>query len=132
MPAVCIYPLSDRFDFVILRTPDHWNEMVRATNLDLDIPTPDFSRGVVVGLTARVGETRSDRWPALITTVRQRGRVAFIQGEFRDGFYRPLAVPPYLHLVYVPEVDTFLGVKLNHLLYGFNVEIDDLNAAGIR
>lgn len=132
LPAGSVYSLSDRFDFVIVTTPAHWAQMLKATNLDAETPCPDFSRGVVVGLTARVGETRADRWPALINTVRQRGRVAFLYGEFHEGFYRPLAVPPYLHLVYVEGVDTFLGVKVNQLMYGFNVEIDDLNEAGIR
>lgn len=132
MPSGCTYRLSDRFDFVIVTRAESWDQLARATNLDASCRRPDFSRGVVVGLAACIGESRPDQWPIVVSSVRQRGRVAFLYGEFRDGFYRPLAVPPYLHLVYVANVDTLLGVKINQMLFGFNVEIEQLNQAGIR
>ncbi len=132
LPADAIFPLSDRFDFVIIRHPRQWTQLLKAVDLSTEAPIPDFNNGVLVGLIARIGQTRSDRWPILVRSVRQRGRVAFLNAEFREGFYRPLSVPPYLHLVHVRGVDTFLGVKLNQMMYGFNVEIEDLNSAGIR
>ncbi|MBX3395989.1 MAG: hypothetical protein KF841_11545 [Phycisphaerae bacterium] len=132
MPPGCTYQLSDRFDFVIVTRAEQWDQLARATNLDAAGHRPDFSRGVVVGLAARIGESRPDQWPIVVSSVRQRGRVAFLYGEFRDGFYRPLMVPPYLHLVYVANIETLLGVKINQMLFGFNVEIEQLNQAGIR
>ncbi len=80
---------------------------------------------------SHVGQPPRDGWPVVITAVRQRGPVAFLVADFHEGYYRPLAVPPFLHLVYVPGATDFLGLKLDHMLFGFNVEIADLNAAGI-
>ncbi len=132
LPTGCVFQLSDRFDFVVISRPEQWAQFLRAASLTDRPTTPDFNDGVVVGLIAHVGQMRDDRWPILVSTVRQRGRIAFVNGEFHEGFYRPLAVPPYAHLVHVRGVDRFLGVKLNQLLYGFNVDIADLHAAGIK
>ncbi|HWL94126.1 MAG TPA: hypothetical protein VNT79_11385 [Phycisphaerae bacterium] len=132
MPAGTVFPLTDRFDFVLVSRQQQWPGLLKATSLTANEASPDLSAGVVVGLIARVGESRHDRWPVMVQSVRQRGGVAFLYGVFREGFYRPLSVPAYMHLVYVRDVDTFLGLKLNQMMYGFNVEIDDLNAAGIR
>lgn len=132
MPVGCTFPLSDRFDFVVMSQSQQWAQFLRASEIVEGEVAPDFADGVVIGLIAHVGQLRSDRWPILVSSVRQRGRVAFIYSEFFEGFYRPLSVPPYVHLVFVPGVDSFLGIKLNQLLFGFNVDIAELNAAGIK
>lgn len=132
LPARCIHPLSDRFAFVMITEDRQWTELLEATNLDRATSRPRFNQGMVVGLLARVGEPARVRWPVFIDAVRQRGPVVFIIAEFAQGFYRPLDMPAYLHLVFVPGATDVLGVKLNHMLYGFNVDIADLHDAGIR
>lgn len=132
LPARCVHPLSDRFAFLLITDDRQWTEVLKATNLERAARRPRFSQGLVVGLLARVGEPARVRWPVFIEAVRQRGPVVFIIAEFAQGFYRPLDMPAYLHLVFVPGATDVLGVKLNHMLYGFNVDIADLHDAGIR
>lgn len=132
LPSDCVHPLSDKFSFVMIKSASEWSQLVEATNLQRNLKTPALHKGIVVGILAQAGETRSDRWPALITSARQRGSVVFLVAEFFQGYYRPLEVPPYLHLVYIPEARHVLGLKINHQLFGFNVDIADLNAVGIH
>ena len=132
LPRKCVHRLSDRFDLLVIRTPQQWASILKATNLRRDLQPPPFSEGTVVGLIAHVGEPSSAGWPAVIKTVKRRGSVALLIAVFDVGYYRPLLVPPYLHLAFVPSAKQFLGLKLNHLLYGFNVDIADLNALGIH
>ncbi len=132
LPARCVHSLSDRFSFMLIADDRQWTELLEATNLERAAPRPQFHQGLVVGLLARVGEPARVRWPVFIEAVRQRGPVAFVIAEFAQGFYRPLDMPAYLHLVFVPGATDVLGVKLNHMLYGFNVDIADLHDAGIR
>lgn len=132
LPDGCVHPLSDKFSFVMVKSDKQWRQLTQATNLQPNLKPPSFRNGIVVGLLTKAGETRADRWPSLISVVRQRGSVVFLVAEFFQGYYRPLEVPPYLHLIYVPGAKHVLGVKINHQLFGFNVEIADLNEAGIH
>ncbi len=132
IPRECRHALSERFDFVVVRTRGQWRRLVAATTLDPEQPAPSFLRGPVVGLMCRSGEAPLHRWPIIIRSARNRRGVVLLSAQYREGFYRPLKVPPYLHLVWLPGAESVIGLKLNSLLFGFNVEIDDLHAAGIR
>ncbi len=132
LPDVCVHRLSDKFDCLILTHPSQWAALLDATNLLRDQPPPPLRRGILVGLLARTGQAVETDWPITITSARQRGGIAFLEARFVGGFYRPLDVPPYLHLVHLPETSEILGIRLNQTLYGFNVEIEDLCELGIR
>ncbi|MFQ5501128.1 MAG: hypothetical protein ACE5EQ_02385 [Phycisphaerae bacterium] len=132
LPVACVHRLSDKFDCLILTEPSHWAALLDATNLRRDQPQPSLRRGILVGLLARTGQAVEHDWPISITSVRQRMGIAFLEARFVGGFYRPLEVPAYLHLVHLPETSEILGIRLNQTLYGFNVEIEDLHELGIQ
>ncbi|MFQ5411281.1 MAG: hypothetical protein ACE5EC_03260 [Phycisphaerae bacterium] len=131
LPDACVHPLSDKFDLVIIRDAGQWGSVIEATNMRGDLKPPPLRHGLLVGLLARAGEAADQRWPIVITAARRRERIAFLEVRFKGGYYRPLRVPPYLHLVFLPEVRDILGIRLNQALYGFNVAIEDLQDAGI-
>lgn len=132
LPRRCVHPLSRKFDFLLLSTPRDWSDLLPTTNLRPELQPPPFDRGIVVGLLARAGGVPDERWPVQFTTARRRGSVAFLEARFEGGLYRPLDLPPHLHLVFLPGVRDVLGIRLNQSLFGFNVEIDELNRAGIH
>ena len=132
LPGACVHRLSDKFDCLILTRSSHWAALLDATNLRRDQPQPSLRGGILVGLLARTGQVVEHDWPISITSVRRRGGIAFLEARFVGGFYRPLDVPAYLHLIYLSETRKVLGIRLNQTLYGFNVEIEDLHELGIR
>lgn len=129
LPTDCVFPLSDRFDFVRIISAKQWAGFVKVTDNLSPSDAPPFDHGVVVGLIAHVGMPNASRWPIHVDLVRHREQVGFVVGHFQPGFYRPLVVPPFVHLVFVDGVKDFLGVKVNTQLYGFNIAVEELNAA---
>lgn len=132
IPPECRHPLSERFDFVLVTNRGQWSRLIAATTLDSRAQPPSFFQGPVAGILCRTGEAPEHRWPIIIRSARSRRGVVLLHAQYREGFYRPLLVPPYLHLVSLPGATSIIGLKLNGLLFGFNVEISELHEAGIR
>lgn len=106
--------LCDQYELIEIRTPDKWQSFCQQTGLASGTPTPDFSRGMVVGLIASVGEPVDGSWPTAISEIRLQGNgAAWIRSRFRTGVYRPLLADPYCNLAYVKGLNRVILIEIN-------------------
>jgi len=109
-----ICKLCDQYELIEIRTPRRWLAFSEQTGLQPGGTTPDFSRGIVVGLVARVGEPADGAWPTSISEVRlQDDGGAWLRSRFRTGLYRPLLVDDYCNLVYIKGLKHVILVEVN-------------------
>jgi hypothetical protein len=106
--------LCDQYELIEIRTPAKWRTFCDQAGLEGGSPAPDFSRGVVVGLIARVGEPADGVWPTAIDEIRvQDDGAAWLRSRFRTGLYRPLLVDAYCNLAYIKGLRRVILVEVN-------------------
>ncbi len=110
--------LCDQYELIEIKTQAQWQAFCEQTGLDDANGTPDFDRGIVVGLVARVGESADGFWPTSISEVRLQGDGAgWLRSRFRTGVYRPLLVDAYCNLAYVNGLRRVILVEINRRAY---------------
>jgi len=114
LAADSLCKLCDQYDLVEIRTPARWRAFCEQTGLTQPDPPPDFTRGAVVGLVAKVGEPVDGNWPTAISELRlQEDGTGWLRSQFRTGLYRPLLVDAYCNLVYVKGLKRIILVEIN-------------------
>jgi hypothetical protein len=104
VPSDLTARLCDEFDFVHVRTPAQWARLCRSIDLEQGAGSsrPDFSKGCVVGLIARVGQPTTADWPVRLDEARLDNGSGWLRFRLATGLYYPIVVSPYLVVAYVP------------------------------
>ncbi len=113
LPEHLTQRLCEEFTLVTVTRPSDFSALRRRLGLPADLPTPDFSRGSVIGLLAEVGEPANDVWPVRIRTAMARDGEGGIEAEFAPGLYYPIVTAGFLDLVYIPGLSSVRIVKVN-------------------
>ena len=117
LPPGAIIPLCEQYQALEIRDLRTWHRMCRILNLrDLD-ESPDFSRGIVVGLTATLGDPVSHRWPLRIDYLKRSGNLASMALCVAEGLYNPTCSSPYCVLTYAPGIRRLAIVRVNHRIF---------------
>lgn len=111
IPAEMLQRLCDEYDFLHVRNAAQWKALCRAVawNSTASATSPDFRRGSVIGLVARIGEPADVDWPITIDEVRVHDRTAWVRFRFASGLYYPVGGIRHLVATYVPGV---LGIQV--------------------
>ncbi|MBN1488367.1 MAG: hypothetical protein JXA69_00495 [Phycisphaerae bacterium] len=122
VPPDLVQPLCDEFDLVHIRTAAQWRQLRRALDLSnaYDDRAPDFSRGSIVALIARLGEPAAGTWPIALQEARLDGSDASLRFWFGAGLYYPLETAPFFTATYVPGLKTIRVVHINRRTFAFN------------
>lgn len=113
----CVQPLCEEFDLLTIRTAEQWREFRRRLELRRVGADPDFRRGMLVGIAARLGEPISGEWPIQLLYLRRKGGLGSLAAEVRPGLYRPTASPPYCQLAYFSDVKQVAIVQVNNRMF---------------
>lgn len=114
LPPRLTQELCPEFLLITVNRPADWAELRRRLDLP-DNPVPmDFSRGMIVGIQANVGEFAERPWPIRVETVRIRTGTGRVEASFAPGLYYPLQTAGYVELVYVPGLQQISMVCVNH------------------
>ena len=113
LPGHLIQNLSDEFDLVTIRTDAEWRNLHQNICLNSPPPTFDLSRGMIVGLLARVGEPARAEWPIQFQVVREMAGVGLIEITFSPGLYHPVETAAFLDLIYIPSLRHVQTVRIN-------------------
>ncbi|UCG32734.1 MAG: hypothetical protein JSU68_13840 [Phycisphaerales bacterium] len=117
LPPDAAIPLNDQYQVLEIRDPGTWHRMCQALNLrDVD-ESPDFSRGIVVGLTATLGDPVSHRWPLRIDHLKRSGSLGSVALRVAEGLYNPTCGSPYCVLTYAPGISRLAIVRVNHRVF---------------
>ena len=77
----------------------------------------DFSRGIVVGLAATLGDPLSHRWPLRIDHLRRSGTQGSMALHVAEGLYNPTCGSPYCVLTYARGIERLALVRVNHRIF---------------
>lgn len=78
--------------------------------------SPDFSRGIVVGVVSRAGIPLDGQWPIRIESVRVHDRAGYIAAAFVGGNYLADDTT-FLEVAYVPNLESILMLDVNGVRY---------------
>jgi hypothetical protein len=117
LPPGATIPLCDQYHVLEIRDSRTWGHMCRTLDLrDVD-ESPDFSRGIIVGLTATLGDPLSRRWPLRIDHLKRSGTLGSMALRVTEGLYNPTCGSPYCVLTYAPGIKHLAMVRVNHRLF---------------
>lgn len=116
LPGTIARELSDEFTLVILRNNADLTELRRGLGIS-DSFSPDFARGLVVGIVAMVGEPVENQWPIRIDGVRIVYGLGWVDATLEPGLYHPLQTAGYVELAYVPNLSSVAIVQINHRMF---------------
>jgi hypothetical protein len=117
LPPGAAVPLSEQYQALEIRDLRTWRHMCQALNLrDVD-ESPDFSRGIVVGLTATLGDPVSHRWPLRIDHIKRSGTLGSMALRVAEGLYNPTCGSPYCVVTYAPGIKRMAIFRVNHRVF---------------
>ncbi|GEM_PF-1263378 len=114
LPARLVQELSPEFSLLTIRTSRDWEEVRRRLDLPAAPSFVDFSKGIVVGIVANVGESVDASWPIPIRQIRGCAGQGCLEASFGAGLYYPLLCPSYVELAYAPGVQVITRVHMSH------------------
>ncbi len=118
IPANLRESLCDEFDLVLVRSDVEWRRLGRAVGLsEADAGRPNFRRGSVVGLVAKVGQPANDAWPIRVEEVRLAEGSGWVRFAFQAGLYYPIATPPYFTAAFVPGLREVKVVQVGRRIF---------------
>jgi len=106
--------LCTRLSLLEIRDAGQWNAL-RAFMPALG-SSPDFSEGIVVGLTSRAGIPLDGRWPIDIGSVHVRDGAGLVDARFASGTYLPDGTT-FVSLAQVPGLESVLVVDVNDVRF---------------
>ena len=108
------YPLGRRLGLFQIKTTDEWEALCRhAPELG---PSPDFSRGIVVGMASRVGMPLDGTWPIHLQSMRIHEHAGFAIARFEGGSFLPDGTT-YLETAQFDGLAVVLMVEVNGLRF---------------
>lgn len=113
LPRHLIRNLSEEFDLVTIRTVADWRNFQQIVRLNSTPPDVDLTRGMIVGLVARVGEPARADWPIRFQAVREMSGTGLMEINFTPGLYHPVQTAAFLDLVYIPSLRHVQTVRIN-------------------
>jgi len=102
LPGSLVEVLSPELSLITIACSGDWAVTCRCLELNQLASPPDFSRGIVIGLQAKVGERAGDGWPIRIVSFRQCAGIGRIEASFAPGLYYPLETAGYVELAFAP------------------------------
>jgi hypothetical protein len=103
-------PLGAGVSLLQVRDAEQWEILRRASPGLVDCP--DLSRGIIVGLLSRTGQSLDGRWPIELKEVHVHDGAGLLDASFEDGGFLPNAVT-YVDVAYIADVKQVLVVDID-------------------
>ncbi len=112
IPGRFVTVLCDEFALVFISDEASWVTVRDSCEIAAESEPLDFSRGVVVGLAASVGERSSRGWPTELQAARVLHGEGWLQFSFATGLYYPVKTAAYLEMAYVSGLQSVRMVQV--------------------